>query len=322
MESSIILMPNWIGDMLLALSVVMRMPAERLASTTLLVPGHMVALVRMLSGLPQVPFERSSQEDRRRTVSEIRRREFHTLYLLPHSFSSAWLGMKSGIPRRRGLSRELRGFLLTDSLPGNLRDRTHHLIREYAEILELPYTAPECWAGIQAAPDEEYAGAIVLCPGAKYGPSKKWNHFPELARLLHNDRIVVLGTADDRDSAAGIVRVVRNRVTDLTGRTSLSGAAAVMAGARAVVSNDSGLMHLAAFLGVPVVGLFGSTSPVWTRPLGRKTAVLSSSEPCAPCFKRTCRYEHYRCLERITPEGVAMEIGKLTGASQDLPEKG
>ena len=322
MEPSVILMPNWIGDMLLALSIVMRMPEKRLSATTLLVPEQMASLVRLLSDLPQLPFARSSSGERRRTVSEIHHKGFRTIYLLPYSFSSAWLAMQTGIPRRRGLSRDLRGWLLTDPLPGNLRDRTHHLIREYAEILELPYIAPESWDGIQMDADNKYAGAIVLCPGAKYGPSKKWSHFPELAQLLHNNRIVVLGTADDRDSAAEIVQSARNRVTDLTGKTSLKQAAAVMAGARVVVSNDSGLMHLAAFLGVPVVGLFGSTSPVWTRPLGKRTAVLSSSESCAPCFKRTCKYGHYRCLENITTDDVAVEIGKLTGTLHIAQAKG
>jgi heptosyltransferase-2 len=78
-----------------------------------------------------------------------------------------------------------------------------------------------------------------------------------------------------------------------------------MAAAKAVVSNDSGLMHMAGFIGTPLVGLFGSTSPVWTRPLGRRSVIMQSGEPCAPCFARTCRYGHYRCQENIAPEAVA-----------------
>lgn len=299
--------------MLLALSVVMRLPESRLPATTLLVPEQMTGLVGLLSDFPQISYARNSSADRKSTLSEVRRRSFQSLYLLPYSFSSAWFGMQTGIPRRRGLSLDFRSWLLTDPLPGNLRDRTHHLIREYAEILEVPYAPPDSWEGIGLDAESEFAGAVVFCPGAKYGPSKKWRGFPELAGYLHDDKIVILGTADDRDSAAGIVQNARERVTDLTGKTSLKKAAAIMAGARAVVSNDSGLMHLAAFLGVPVIGLFGSTSPVWTRPLGKRTVVLSSSESCAPCFKRTCRYGHYRCLESITAEDVAMEIEKLAG---------
>lgn len=311
MEPSVILMPNWIGDMLLALSVVLRMPENRLAATTLLIPEHMTGLARLLCDLPQLTYARSSPDDRRRTLSGVRQGGFASIYLLPYSFSSAWMAMRSGIPRRRGLSRDMRGFLLTDPLPGKLRDRMHHIVREYAMILDLPYTSPASWKGIETESNTAYAGAVVFCPGAKYGPSKKWGHFPELARLLGNEKIVVLGTTDDRDAAAEIVQNAGNRVTDLTGKTSLTAAASVMAGASVVVSNDSGLMHLAGFLGVPVVGLFGSTSPVWTRPLGKRTAVLQSEEPCVPCFRRTCRYGHYRCLEGITPVDVEKEISLM-----------
>jgi heptosyltransferase-2 len=158
------------------------------------------------------------------------------------------------------------------------------------------------------AKEPAYEGCVVFCPGAKFGPAKRWPHFRELALMLEHERIVVLGTAEDRDTADEIVRAAGDRVTDLTGKTSLTEAAAIMAGARAVVSNDSGLMHLAGFIGVPVIGIFGSTSPVWTRPLGCKTVVLASGEECSPCFRRTCRYGHYRCQEGIRPETVAAAL--------------
>ena len=233
------------------------------------------------------------------------------MYLLPFSFSSAWFAMKTGVPVRRGLSREMRRFLLTDPLPGSLRDKSHHITEEYAEILDMPYCPPEEWNGIMVKPDKTYSGSIVYCPGAAYGPAKKWPYFPELAKIQECYNIVVLGTSEDRQSALEISRMAPGRITDLTGKTSLAEAAAIMSGARAVVSNDSGLMHLAAYIGAPVIGLFGSTSPVWTRPLGKRSIAMNVAEPCAPCFDRVCRYQHYRCFKNITPDAVAKAIEDL-----------
>ncbi|TLU88233.1 MAG: lipopolysaccharide heptosyltransferase II [Chlorobium sp.] len=315
MNSSVVLMPNWIGDMLLALSIVERLPERRRLKTTLLVPGQMSGLVSLLSDLPRIEFARADADEMKRTVQGVRSRGFDTMYLLPFSFSSAWFGMKTGVPVRRGLSLEMRRFLLTEPLSGNLRDKSSHITHEYAKILDTPYSPPEEWIGKTVMPDRSHAGSIVFCPGAIYGPAKKWRHFPELALLKERDKIVILGKPEDRESAMEIVRMAPGRITDLTGKTSLTEAASIMAGARAVVSNDSGLMHLAAFIGTPVIGLFGSTSPIWTRPLGKRSIAMNFPEPCAPCFDRKCRYGHYRCLENITPNIVAEAMEKLCNSN-------
>ncbi len=303
--------------MLLALSVVMRLPESRRTQTTLLVPGQMIGLVRMFCDLPVIEYGRSDAVDRKRTVEAVCSGGFHTMYLLPFSFSSAWFAMKTGVPVRRGLSREMRRFLLTDPLPKDIinikNNKLHHITNEYAEILDTPFLPPEEWNGVTVLPETNYTGSIVYCPGAAYGPAKKWRHFPELALLQDRYNIVILGSRGDGESAQEIVRMAPDRVLDLTGKTSLQEVAAIMASARAVVSNDSGLMHLAAYIGTPVIGLFGSTNPVWTRPIGKKSVALNVSEPCSPCFDKTCRYQHYRCLENITPNAVAEAIEKLCG---------
>ncbi len=301
--------------MLLALSVVMRLPESRRTQTTLLVPGQMSSLVRMLCELPVIEYGRSDADKRKRTVEAVRMGRFQTMYLLPFSFSSAWFAMKTGVSVRRGLSREMRRFLLTDPLPRDVvnlnNKKLHHITHEYAEILDTPYLPPEEWNGVTILPDANYTGSIVYCPGAAYGPAKKWRHFSELALLQERYNIVILGSREDGEPAQEIVRTAPERVQDLTGKTSLTEVAAIMASARAVISNDSGLMHLAAYIGTPVIGLFGSTSPVWTHPIGKKSIALNVPEPCAPCFDKTCRYQHYRCLENITPKTVAEAMEKL-----------
>lgn len=311
MNPSVVLLPNWIGDLLLALSIVMRLPEDRRSTTTLLVPKKMGGLVRLLCDLPQIAFDRADGGERKRTLSMVRAVGFRTIYLLPYSFSSAWFALKSGVPERRGLSLEMRRILLSEPLEGSLRDKSHHITSEYARILDTPFMPPESWEGIKIKPDESHAGSIVYCPGAAYGPSKKWPYFPELALLQDGRDIVVLGTPADGESAREISRMAPGKVLDLTGKTSLTEAAAIMAGARAVVSNDSGLMHLAAFIGAPVVGIFGSTSPTWTRPLGRQSVIMYAAEPCSPCFRRTCRYGHYRCFEKISATAVAQAVESL-----------
>ncbi|EAT59214.1 lipopolysaccharide heptosyltransferase II [Chlorobium ferrooxidans] len=318
MNPSIVLLPNWIGDMLLALSLVMRLPESRRSETTLLVPPQMSGLVGELCDLPRIEYLRSSAEERKRTLNAVRNGGFHAFYLIPFSFSSAWFAMKTGVPLRRGLPEEMRRFLLTDPVSEEFSDnKLIHITREYAAILDMPYHPPEEWKGVKVEPGRSHAGSIVYCPGAAYGPAKKWPHFPELAKLHARFNIVVLGMKEDRQSAEEIAGMAPGRVTDLTGRTSLKEVAAIMSVARGVVSNDSGLMHLAGYIGTPVIGLFGSTSPVWTGPLGKQSIVMNYPEPCAPCFQRTCKYHHYRCLANITPEAVAAAMEKLCG----LPEQ-
>lgn len=320
MSRSAILLPNWIGDLLMALSVVESLPPERRSRTTLLVPKNMGGLVETLSDLPWIPYNRRDRNEVSQTVRNVSAQGFSAIYLLPYSFSSAWFAWRTGIPARRGLSRELRRFLLTEPLPWSLRDKSRHITREYAEILQAPYHAPEEWGGAAVEADERYAGSVVYCPGAAYGPAKRWPHFAELARLQEGYRIVVLGAGADSEAAAQIAQVAPGRVTDLTGKTSLKEAASIMAAARAVVSNDSGLMHLAGYLGTPVAGIFGSTSQIWTRPLGRRSRALTSREPCSPCYRRTCKFGHYRCLENITAADVAAEVERLATGAQTLPE--
>ncbi len=304
--------------MLLALSVVMRLPESRRSHTTLLVPGQMSSLVRMLCDLPVIEYGRSDADNRKRTLETVRMGGFQTMYLLPFSFSSAWFAMKTGVPVRRGLSREMRRFLLTDPLPRDVinidNNKLHHITNEYAEILDTPFLPPEEWDGVTVLPETNYTGSIVYCPGAAYGPAKKWRHFPELALLQDCYNIVILGSRGDGESAQEIVRMAPERITDLTGRTSLNEVAAIMSSARAVVSNDSGLMHLAAYIGTPVIGIFGSTSPVWTHPIGKKSIALNVPEPCAPCFDKTCQYHHYRCFEMITPDAVAAAVEQVCGS--------
>jgi len=296
-------MPNWIGDAVLALAVLQQ---KKDAAITLAAPPHLVPLCTVLADYPVIPYVRSPHGKFRTTLTALRKEHFSVVYVLPTSFSSAWLAWRSGIHRRRGIAREMREIFFTEILPRSLHSSTSHIINEYAAVTEAPLLSPSDWEGYTLESAAQYAGCIVLCPGSKYGPTKRWPGYANLIGLLPKEQhIVLLGDRADEDNAKAIASAAPGRVYNLIGQTTLAQAAAIIAGARLVVANDSGLMHVAGYLGTPVVGIFGSTSPVWTRPLGKHVRVITAQVPCSPCFEKLCRYKHYNCLKSITPEAVA-----------------
>jgi heptosyltransferase-2 len=169
-----------------------------------------------------------------------------------------------------------------------------------------------------AALELRAGGYYVFAPGAEYGPAKRWPaiHFAELARLLDRP-VVLLGSGKEADLCQEIAGAAGyGKCLNLAGKTALLQAFALIAAARAVISNDSGLMHVAAAFGVPQVAVFGSSSPLHTPPLNDKARVLwlkqdADYQPpldCSPCFQRECPLGHTRCLYDITPEHVVAAL--------------
>jgi heptosyltransferase-2 len=154
-------------------------------------------------------------------------------------------------------------------------------------------------------------GYVVMAPGAEFGPAKRWPHFGALAALLDRP-VVLLGSGKEADLCEAIAAQAPQRCRNLAGKTSLLEAFALIAGAGQVVSNDSGLMHVAAAFGVPQVALFGSSSPLHTPPLNANaTVVWLNQDPaylppldCSPCFQRECPLGHFRCLNDVSPQRV------------------
>lgn len=275
--------------------------------------------------MPQVdevvefPFRHGGlQFQARRSLAKQLQGRFDTAYILPNSLKSALLPFLAGIPRRVGYLGEARVGLLTHRLKN---PKTKPPMVAF-------YSALSGEAGIAhdrprlALPDEAISRAlqahgvarqcyVVFAPGAEYGPAKRWPHYAELAADL-DEPVLVLGSAKEAELAEDIVRLAPQRARNLAGRTSLADAFALIAGARHVVSNDSGLMHVAAAFGVPQVALFGSSSPLHTPPLNARAQVVwLKQDPhyqppldCSPCFQRECPLGHFRCLDDVTPERV------------------
>ncbi|MDE1988945.1 MAG: lipopolysaccharide heptosyltransferase II [Betaproteobacteria bacterium] len=241
--------------------------------------------------------------------------------LLPNSLKSALIPWFARIPVRTGYVGELRQWLLNDArrldrqaLP-LMVERFAALALPAATPLEKPVPQPRLVPDLKAqaatlarlglALDQPVA---VLCPGAEYGPAKRWpvRHFAEAARrfIAEGFQVWLLGSGKDRPVGEAIVAATPGPVHNLCGSTPLSEAVDLMAAAQRVISNDSGLMHVAAALDRPMAAVFGSSSPRFTPPLSPQAHVVSLNLSCSPCFKRECPLGHLRCLEELQPDQV------------------
>ena len=166
------------------------------------------------------------------------------------------------------------------------------------------------------------APVLALCPGAEYGPAKQWpaRHFAQLAteRLKQSWQVLILGSKKDSEICIKINAATENRCINLAGKTELGQVIDLMSRSTAIVSNDSGLMHIAAALDIPLVAIYGSSDPGFTPPLSDKAKVLSLSLPCSPCFKRQCPLGHLDCLNKLVPDMADKAITSLlVGKSND-----
>jgi heptosyltransferase-2 len=221
-----------------------------------------------------------------------------------------------GIPQRIGYARGGRNALLTRPIPVPPRNpvRLHQRYYYLDLVAALGAPADETLPALRVEPAPANGPSVLaVCPGAEYGPAKRWpvENFVAAARLLaekYQLRPVLFGAANDAAVAETFLAQwpgTENRV----GKTSLGEFMAALAGAKLVLCNDSGAMHLASALGGPTVAIFGSTEPLMTGPLGPRTTVLRHHVPCSPCFLRECPID-FACMRRITPELVAEAAGK------------
>jgi heptosyltransferase-2 len=244
-------------------------------------------------------------------------------YVLPNSWKSALVPWLAGVPHRTGYVGESRWGLLNDTR--HLARKTQPRLVDRFAALAVPANAPPRVAPAPVlVPDEANRAAAaqalgldvdrpvaILCPGAEYGPAKRWPaaHFAELARRFAADGLQVwlVGSPNDQPDAAAVVTAAgaaAGAMRDLSGRTDLGTAIDLLSLAAVVVSNDSGLMHAAAAVGVPLVALFGSSSPVYTPPLSARATVARIEIECSPCFKRECPLGHFRCMRDLAPDAV------------------
>ncbi len=327
--------PNWLGDAVLALPAIVALTRTlRDVPVTIAAVPAVAALFREDTGtgiarVLELPASTAS------AVAALQGEGFSLGILFPNSFRSAWIFRRAGIPERWGAATAGRGLLLTRrSRPGRARTTRHQsdyyrgLVRGfgiYCEDAEPPRIVPKPPSAERAdallrqygiTPDVSFVG---LAPGAAYGQAKQWppDRVAGLAARLIRERglhCVMVGASHDRDAGRAIESWLRThapdargRVVNLIGRTSLGALVGVASRASVFVANDSGVMHLAAALGRPVVAVFGPTDERATHPIGARTEVITESVFCRPCMLRDCPIDH-RCMKRITVDRVSASV--------------
>ncbi len=264
--------------------------------------------------------------------ASLRSRRYDRFYILPPSFSSAWMAFRSGAVERIGYGGNARSWLLKPARQYSHVPRTQHLISEYLGLLEetlsprefppyLPITEEWIEGQLSAISPALPKSFVAIAAGAIYGPAKQWptEHYQTLVKQLvqAGHSIVIVGTAADRKAGDQILNG-ETGVENRCGQTNLPQLVALLARASLLISNDSGSMHMMAGLQRPQVAVFGSTSPVWTGPLNGKATVMYKQLECSPCFQRTCRFGHYNCLRNINPDEVkAAALKALAGSLGD-----
>ncbi|MFM9880537.1 MAG: lipopolysaccharide heptosyltransferase II [Burkholderiaceae bacterium] len=328
MVRTLVIAPQWIGDAVMTEPLLRRLHARGERLTVAALP-HIAPLFRVMPQVAEVlalTFPRGGlQWPARRQLARQMQGQFDAAYVLPNSLKSALLPWLAGIPQRIGYTGEARVGLLTQRLPNPPKTKRPPMVALYSRLSGEPgiegdrphlhADAAQSAATLQAF-GLQAGGYVVLVPGAEYGPAKRWPaaHFAALARGLALP-VLLLGAAKEMPLCAEIAALAPGTV-NLAGQTTLDQVIAVLAAAQHVVSNDSGLMHVAAALGVPQTAIFGSSSPLHTPPLNDRARVLwlkneAAYQPpldCAPCFARACPLGHTRCLNDITAASVLQKI--------------
>lgn len=321
----LIVAPAWVGDMVMAHCLVSLLAPGEADRVDMVAPPATAPLAERMPGVTKcwtldVGHGELGLGRRRELARSLAREDYEQAIVLPNSFKSALLPWWAGIPKRTGWHGESRFGVLNDRR--RLEPERYPLMIERFMALGLPpdQPLPEPYPSPRLEADADRATALVatfglddsavtaLCPGAEYGPAKRWpaRHYASVARHEINAgrQVWLLGSPGDAQACAEIAQAAPAGVVNLAGRTRLLDALDLLSLAEHVVCNDSGLMHLACALGRPVVAVFGSSSPDFTPPLGDSATIVRNPVPCAPCFQRTCPLGHLDCLEKLAPERV------------------
>jgi heptosyltransferase II len=342
MRRALVIAPNWIGDALMAqpLFSLLKKLHPRIVIDAV-APAWVAPVLERMPEIHDVyatdlAHGKLQMLRRWQLASDLRDVGYDAAYVLPNSLKSALIPWLAGINMRIGYTGESRYGLLNVRHANPGKDQRPPMVGQYAalayapgaklpwlqENATVPMPVPRLDADLNEAARvstrfnlDTRAPLVVFCPGAEYGPAKRWppEHFATLAQFIAQSfpyaRIVALGSPKDAPIAQAIADRAPN-VRNLCGQTSLGEACALISRASAVVTNDSGLMHVAAALRRPLVAVFGSTDPRHTPPLSDLAKVQWLHLECSPCFARECPLGHLNCLRELGAEQV---FGDLRG---------
>ena len=317
----VIMAPNWLGDAVRALPAIDDVRRGSSGASVAIAARRAIApLFQLVRGIDETIV--LDQKTSRASVAEFDARAFETALLLPNSVHAALVAYRAGIAQRWGYRTQLRGPLLTRAIdpPSGVHQVEYY--RQLVHALGFPHGDIEPRLAISDEVRDRGARLLIesgwdrhtplaaIAPGAAYGGAKRWppEYFAELAGYFAYDGIqtVAIGSAADAPAAAAVVQGLRTGpgIIDLVGQTDLPTLAGVLTHCRALVTNDSGAMHIAAAAGVPVTAIFGPTNELATRPIGDAHAIVTNDVWCRPCMLRECPLDH-RCLSGVSAASVA-----------------
>ena len=321
--------PSWVGDTILSQPLLQLLKQQQpAAQIDYLAPSWTLPL---LARMPEVrlgitnPFGHGTLElaARRRLGRSLRSSKYDHALVLPNSFKSALIPWFADIPRRTGFRGEARWGLINDLRKLDTA-RLPQMVQRFAALAsppESPLPEPLPRPALLSSVEQQQRllarlgltlekPVIAFCPGAEFGPAKRWpeSHFAALANLLAARGCAVWLIGPPRDHAVAATIAQTSTAVNLCGKTDIAEAADLLAATRLVVTNDSGLMHVAAAVGRPVIALYGSSSPQFTPPLSSDARIVTLGLECSPCFKRECPLGHLKCLKDLEPARVCAEI--------------
>jgi len=311
--------PNWLGDAIMTLPALsyLRQATPAGAKISILSPPNLVPFWKTFPGMAEVL---SLPSNLRIAAELLKSRHFSSAFIFPNSFRTGIEMFLARIPIRIGYPGHSRKALFSHLFQKPKSYLPEHQLKHYLHLIgqalaeENPVVPaiPRLQIPLLPLPLKPF---LALCPGAEYGPAKRWpaDRFAEAASLLadrHNLEIVILGGPRDEETSAQVAQMISSPIKNLTGQTSLDQFISLLAQARLVLCNDSGAMHLSAILRTPAVAIFGSTEPRLTGPLTESVSVLRHHVPCSPCFLRECPID-FRCMNSIAVADVLQAAQNL-----------
>ncbi|MFB9213632.1 lipopolysaccharide heptosyltransferase II [Vibrio sinaloensis] len=343
MKKILVIGPSWVGDMVMSQSLYITLKQQDPdAIIDVIAPAWCKPILERMPEINRAidmpfghgEFNWSGRKDLGRSLIE---EKYTHAFVLPNSAKSALIPWFAKVPVRTGWKGEMRYGLLNDLRP-NKKD-FQYMVERYVALAHpkqkmhgshslpgidsLPKPSLDIDENIQAATLRKFElkvdkPVLGLCPGAEFGPAKQWpiEHYASVAAEMidRGYQVWLFGSAKDQVTTSSIKHLLTEKQQqacfNLAGETSLIEAVDLLAACKSVVSNDSGLMHVAASVGCHVIGVYGSTSPKYTPPLAQKVDIVNIDIECRPCFKRECPLGHLKCLKELEPQKVLVKLIK------------
>jgi len=324
----LIIGPSWVGDTVMAQSL-FKFLKQRDPSVIIhvLAPAWTFSLLGCMEEVSlaiEMPITHGELKlkERYRLAQSLRQHQYDQAIVLPGSFKSALIPWFAGIPKRTGWLKECRYGLINDIRRLD-KERYPLMINQYM-ALGLPKDAPmpeqACYPKFNVTKEQQEAvlatykplwrgrPVLAVCAGAEYGPAKRWpvEYFADVAnqKIAEGWDVWLFGSKNDQPTVTSLMEQTKHQCTDLSGKTSLADIISLLSLTSGMVTNDSGLMHVAAALNKPLIAIYGPTSTAFTPPLSPDATVLKLNLECQPCFERVCPLGHQRCMRDLTPDRV------------------